>query len=464
MDEETCIRILILRVFSCRLAERGLGSDSMERRLYHGTARPVEATQRALGLSRPLGDGRLTDLLSQSSQAPLVVDVIPGRQTLEVDSRGFRPLDGNAADVRSPPGHVPEQIRQGTAQADQYIAPVPGRRDHRLTPPFESLEGTVHVGCGQCRRVGPDDDGRPGAIPPAAFEASQKARTEIARSLQGKGQPLERGVVRSDGPVTVEAQLDVAAVGEPAQESNLVRQEGPVEQEGLLGTKRRDESRLHPTQPRPFREQDQTFHDTVYSSGRRALMEKPIGLVLAGGQGRRMGRTKGDMTIGGRRLATRAANALAPVCRGVMISLEPGSPNSAPGFPAVEDAPPAGRGPLAGIQAAFEATEVADLLILACDYPNVGTPLLQRLLEAAAEEPEADLVIAVDGSDRDHPLVGLWRRVAAARVQEALAAKNYKVRNLVRDARVVRVGERKDEENLDDELLNLNVPADLDRL
>ena len=91
-------------------------------------------------------------------------------------------------------------------------------------------------------------------------------------------------------------------------------------------------------------------------------MMKPIGLVLAGGAGRRMGRAKGGLRgAGGPTLALRAAEALAPICRGVLISVRPGSDNPAPGYPAVEDPPPAGRGPLAGIQAALESTDGADL-------------------------------------------------------------------------------------------------------
>ena len=192
-------------------------------------------------------------------------------------------------------------------------------------------------------------------------------------------------------------------------------------------------------------------------------MARPIGLVLAGGRGRRMGRTKGDLVVDGQGLASRAAGVLQPLCRGVLISLARGAPNPAPGFPAVEDAPPEGRGPLAGIHAAFEATDEADLLILACDYARVETSLLARLLERA-EDP-SDLVVLSDATDRLHPLVGLWRRGMAAAVAEALESGQYKVGFLADRDRAQRlVPADFPEADLGRALVNLNLRTDLDSL
>ena len=156
---------------------------------------------------------------------------------------------------------------------------------------------------------------------------------------------------------------------------------------------------------------------------------KPIGLVLAGGAGRRMGRAKGALSLDGRPLAVRAATALAEVCRGVLISIAPGSANPAPGFPAVEDPPPAGRGPLAGIHAGFESSADADLLVLACDYPRVGPELLRGLTERAGEGYDI-VMLASRRPERDHPLVALWSRATRDRVRDALQREQLAVRAL----------------------------------
>ena len=108
-------------------------------------------------------------------------------------------------------------------------------------------------------------------------------------------------------------------------------------------------------------------------------MAQRVGLVLAGGRGERLGRSKGDLSYDGKTLAERASALLWPICGSVLVSLSEGVENPAPNYPPLVDPPPSGRGPLAGIDAAFEATGDADLLVLACDYPCVTQALLRRL-------------------------------------------------------------------------------------
>jgi molybdopterin-guanine dinucleotide biosynthesis protein A len=191
--------------------------------------------------------------------------------------------------------------------------------------------------------------------------------------------------------------------------------------------------------------------------------ELPVGVVLAGGSGRRLGRPKGELRVGGRTLADRAAEALRPVCRRVLISVQEGARNPAPRFAPVADEAPAGRGPLAGIAAAFGAAAGADLLVLACDYPRVDAALLGALLRGA--RPGDALTAVADSRGRLHPLVGLWRVALAPAVHEALAAGRLRVLDLVAGVRVARLGrEAFAGRDLDALLLNVNVPADLQAL
>lgn len=166
-------------------------------------------------------------------------------------------------------------------------------------------------------------------------------------------------------------------------------------------------------------------------------MAQRIGVVLAGGFGTRFGAPKGEVTLGGTTLAERAARSLRPICGNVLISLPRGKRNPAPSYDVVEDEPPPGRGPLAGIASAFASTGKADLLVLACDYPGAGTPLLRFVAESAG--PDADLVVPVDADGRDHPLVALWRRSAEGAVRQALADGALKVQSLFPDLEVTRL-------------------------
>jgi len=186
----------------------------------------------------------------------------------------------------------------------------------------------------------------------------------------------------------------------------------------------------------------------------------PTGVVLAGGQGLRLGREKGTLMLGGRTLAARAAETLAPLCCATVVSVAAGAPNPAPGHPVVHDPAPAGRGPLVGIDAAFRRVPGGDLLVLACDYPRVNGALLRGLLGKATARH--DVVLPRDSAGRLHPLVGLWRRAMAAHVRDAIARNRFAVHAVVEAVSVGRFESRDlPAENLDELLLNVNAPADL---
>jgi molybdopterin-guanine dinucleotide biosynthesis protein A len=189
-------------------------------------------------------------------------------------------------------------------------------------------------------------------------------------------------------------------------------------------------------------------------------MAQTIGIVLAGGEGRRFGQPKGHVVLGGSTLADRAARALKPLCGSVLISVAKGAAAPAPGYPVVEDRGPR-VGPLGGLSAAFASTGKADLLVLACDYPAVGTSFLRALVSAS--EGTDDLVFPVDPSGRDHPLVALWRRNAEPAVARALAERAHKLQAILPDLSVRRLPPAVFPNfDLKKVLANVNWPADLD--
>jgi len=193
--------------------------------------------------------------------------------------------------------------------------------------------------------------------------------------------------------------------------------------------------------------------ETGYSMGQR------IGVVLAGGRGTRLGRTKGDLEVDGTPLAQRAAEALWPHCGSVVISVTQGAANPAPDWPVVEDFPPPGRGPLAGIAAAFALSGDADLLVLACDYPRVDAQLMGVL--AASPLDHVDLVIPTDTAGRDHPLVACWSRRMQPVVNGALDEGRFRVRGLFPDCRIRRLRPEHLPPYADSPLHNVNYPTDL---
>jgi molybdopterin-guanine dinucleotide biosynthesis protein A len=140
---------------------------------------------------------------------------------------------------------------------------------------------------------------------------------------------------------------------------------------------------------------------------------KPIGLLLAGGQSRRMG--GGDKTlrlIGGISLLDRAIARLRPQVEALVLNAN-GDPARFAGFglPVVADSVPDFAGPLAGALAGLDWAaahypDCAFVVSVATDAPFFPRDLVARLIEGL-DEGHADLACAASGG-REHPVFGLW--------------------------------------------------------
>lgn len=177
------------------------------------------------------------------------------------------------------------------------------------------------------------------------------------------------------------------------------------------------------------------------------------GLVLAGGAGRRFGRPKATVPIGGGTMVERAVALLMARCDGeVIVASHPSV--DLPILPvAVVDDRPGPRAALNGIAAGLAELEADDVVVLACDLPAAGA-VLDRLVAI-----DGNVVVAVDDRGRRQPLCGRYTRVDALRAAEDfLAAGELRLQRwLTALEPVVEVPARPGE------LLNVNTPADLGR-
>lgn len=127
-----------------------------------------------------------------------------------------------------------------------------------------------------------------------------------------------------------------------------------------------------------------------------ALAEPVTGIVLAGGQSKRMGRDKAWMPVAGRPMIQWVLHAVAEVTQYQMIvSRHIGQLNDL-GVPVVEDRFPA-RGPLTGIHAGLKAAPTELCVVVACDLPMVRPELL-RFLAAACGPFHAALPYVAEGA------------------------------------------------------------------
>ena len=184
---------------------------------------------------------------------------------------------------------------------------------------------------------------------------------------------------------------------------------------------------------------------------------KPVGVVLAGGSSRRMGRDKTLLASGGESLPARAAQRLAAVCAEVAVADR--GRGLLPGLPALPDGP--GRGPAAGILGAAAAYPGRRLLVLACDLPRVP----EELLAALAHPAGADWVVP-RWREGVEPLCALYGPAALAALERRIARGLFALHSLAEedlDVRILEGGELARFGDPGEIFLNLNAPEDWER-
>ncbi|RWD37549.1 molybdenum cofactor guanylyltransferase MobA [Mesorhizobium sp.] len=134
------------------------------------------------------------------------------------------------------------------------------------------------------------------------------------------------------------------------------------------------------------------------------------GIILAGGQSRRMG--GGDKTLlvlGGRSLLDHVVARLVPQVGPLALSANGGPARFARfGLPVLADTVEGHAGPLAGILTGIEWASIAcdAVVTVAGDTPFFPKDLIERLATAAATKPGAITVASSGG--RRHPTFALW--------------------------------------------------------
>lgn len=184
------------------------------------------------------------------------------------------------------------------------------------------------------------------------------------------------------------------------------------------------------------------------------------GVILAGGEGRRMGGVdKGLQLLDGRPLVHWVLERLRPQVGQVVISANRNLERHRDfGCAVIADLMPGYAGPLAGLQAAMTAAATPLLLAAPCDSPLLPADLAARLEDALAAA-HADLAVPIAG-DRAHRAFCLARRELLPRLDAFLAAGGRKLGLWYETLHVVEV----DFEDQAAAFDNINSLAELDRL
>ena len=183
-------------------------------------------------------------------------------------------------------------------------------------------------------------------------------------------------------------------------------------------------------------------------------------VILAGGQSRRMGRDKLQLTLAGETLLARAVRRYSEVFPRVLVSVA--GPEKFPelGDMRVFDAFP-GAGPLAGLHAGLLASG-DDVFLTGADMP-FSSP--EKALLLASLCGEKDACVLTDASGRWEPLFGCYRSAVLPRAAELLFSGRRSMGALLasvdlREVTLAELGEGPDS------LItrNVNVPEDYEKL
>lgn len=186
-------------------------------------------------------------------------------------------------------------------------------------------------------------------------------------------------------------------------------------------------------------------------------MTSPIcGLVLAGGQGRRMGSIdKGLALLRGRPLVAHVVERLQPQVEGMLISANRNIDQYAAYGKVVTDRVADFAGPLAGLDAGLHACPTPLLVTAPCDAPFLPADLVARLAAARAAT-DADIAI-VRSEGQLHLVFALVHTRVRAPLAAFLARGERKVQALTATLSTVEV----DFDDVPNAFTNLNTRAEL---
>ncbi|MDX2259516.1 MAG: molybdenum cofactor guanylyltransferase MobA [Hyphomicrobiaceae bacterium] len=162
------------------------------------------------------------------------------------------------------------------------------------------------------------------------------------------------------------------------------------------------------------------------------VREAMAGVLLAGGQSRRMGGgDKGLLVVGGKPMMAHVVERLAPQVGTLVVNANGDPARFADfGLPVVADTIEGHVGPLAGVLAgmrwcAARAAAITHVATVSTDAPLVPDDLVARFV-GALEASDARIAMAASGG-HIHPVIGLWPVALADDLEAALRGGLRKV-------------------------------------
>ncbi len=185
------------------------------------------------------------------------------------------------------------------------------------------------------------------------------------------------------------------------------------------------------------------------------------GVVLCGGQSKRMGKPKWSLPFGDELMLSRIIRILSPVLHPiVVVAAEDQQLSDLPGGVLVSRDKWKAKGPLAGLYSGLMAlhSHCDAAFVTACDVPLLKPELVRHLLSLLKAH---EIAIPFDG-EYYHPLTAVYRPYLHGRIRELISRDQLRPLHLVEDSDSLRIPMeelRIVDPNLDS-FQNLNHPED----
>jgi len=189
------------------------------------------------------------------------------------------------------------------------------------------------------------------------------------------------------------------------------------------------------------------------------MKSEVTGIILAGGQSKRMGTNKAFVRLNEKPLIDYSLDILREVTPHIILSVG-SEPFRYKNLPVVKDVYP-GCGPMGGIYSALRYSNTDLNLVLSCDLPFVPADLLKFLTEEARND-DADVTLPVDEHGYWQTLCAVYRKSILPKMEEAVIQKNLKLKMIVSNvkSRIIPVG-KTHKYYQSDAFLNMNTPEDV---
>lgn len=189
------------------------------------------------------------------------------------------------------------------------------------------------------------------------------------------------------------------------------------------------------------------------------------GVVLCGGESRRMGESKALLQIGGEGMLARVVQIVRSVVWPVVVAHGLGQ-----ALPPLDDDVRAvadqltGVGPLAGLLSGLEALrgECEAVFVCACDQPLLQAAFVSRLIERLGDRQ----AVAVEQDGYLHSLTAVYRIEVVDKLRRQIEGGDYRVQAFARscDAVILTENDLRDVDPTLGSLRNINTPEELQNL